>query len=155
MGSVPHPINCWRGFSLKRGRIVIEATVSEIHGYPLRSLGYVEPLFATPESRREISEHLLRAPWLLRASEIGEKSGSVVHAIEEPVKLRRGTAGRVDIVRTDALHTRRCSWRRRRVVEVLMRWREVRSWWSNEDQSGPAPVPGHRIRAQPFGWRDS
>lgn len=24
---------------------------------------------------------------------------------------------------------RRCSWQRRRVVEVLDRWREVRAWW--------------------------
>jgi hypothetical protein len=34
----------------------------------------------------------------------------------------------VEVVRTRA--GRRCSWRRRRVVEVLDRWKEVRTWWS-------------------------
>lgn len=27
---------------------------------------------------------------------------------------------------------RRCSWRKRRVVEVLDRWREVSTWWSED-----------------------
>ena len=121
----------------------MESTVTEIHEYPLRPAGFVEPLFATEESRREIAEHLLGAPWLSRASEMPEKSGSAVHSAEEPVRLLRQAGGRVEIVRPRA---RRCAsvpvsrdssrrpWRRRRVVEVLMRWREVRSWWSEEER---------------------
>lgn len=123
----------------------MEASVSEIHQYPLRPDGYYEPLFSTAESRSEIAEHLLRAPWLSRASEIKGKDGRAVsgavngaignsaHVAEEPVLLRRYAGGRVEIVRPDALRTRRCSWRRRRVVEVLMRWREVSSWWCDDE----------------------
>jgi hypothetical protein len=44
------------------------ASVSEIHRYPLRPEGVEEPLFSTQEFRREIADHLLRAPWLSRAS---------------------------------------------------------------------------------------
>ena len=109
----------------------MEASVSEIHRYPVRPPGFVEPLFETPESRREIAEHLLRAAWLLRASEIEEKSGSTVHATGEQVQLQRYPDGRVEIVRAGA---RRCSWRRRRIVEVLARWREVRSWWREDER---------------------
>ena len=117
----------------------MEATVSEIHRYPLRPSGYVEPLFATEESRREIAEHLLGAPWLSRASEMPEKSGSAVHSAEEPVRLLRYAGGQAEIVRP---RTRRCvsrhasrrPWRGQRVVEVLVRWREVRSWWSEEER---------------------
>lgn len=104
----------------------MEATVSEIHGYPPRPQGYCEPLFPTLESRGEIAEHLLCAPWLSRASEIEEFGGCSAHVVEEPIRIQRYAGGRVEILRTE---TRRCSWRRRRVVEVLMRWREVRSWW--------------------------
>lgn len=112
----------------------MDATVSEIHCYPLRPPGYVEPLFPTDESRAEIAEHLLRASWLSRASEWPEKrvsSRSSAHTVEEPVSLRRRAGGSVEILRPNM---RRCSWRRRRVVEVLARWREVRSWWSEADQ---------------------
>lgn len=109
----------------------MEASVSEIHQYPSQPEDYCEPLFATPGSRDEIAEHLLCAPWLSRASEASEKSGSTAHCIEEPVRLQRYAGGDVEIVRTG---TRRCSWRRRRVVEELARWRDVRSWWSDDDQ---------------------
>ena len=131
----------------------MEATVSEIHSYPLRPDGFVEPLFETPESQREIANHLLRAPWLSRASEMPEKSGSAAHSAahsaEEPVQLRRcgggyasgyaswcargqvKTRGKVEIVRPRA---RRCGWQRRRVIQVLMRWREIRSWWLEEER---------------------
>lgn len=109
----------------------METSVSDIHCYPSRPQGYCEPLFPTAESRAEIAEHLLCAPWLSRASNVPEKSGSAAHCTEEPVRIERYAGGRVEIVRTGV---RRCSWRRRRVVEVLARWREVRSWWSDEDQ---------------------
>lgn len=109
----------------------METTVSEIHNYPLRPDGFVEPLFATPESRCEIVEHLLDASWLSRASEMPEKSGSAAHIVEEPVQLKHHHGGRVEIVRTSM---RRCSWRKRRVAEVLARWREVRFWWSDDYQ---------------------
>ena len=74
----------------------MEASVSEIHRYPPRPAGFVEPLFATEESRREIAEHLLDAPWLSRASELPEKGGSAVHSAEEPVPatpVRRWASG--------------------------------------------------------------
>ena len=86
----------------------MEVSVSEIHRYPLRPSGFVEPLFATEESRREIAEHLLGAPWLSRASEMPEKSGSAVHSAEEPVRLLRykQDGRQAEIVRPRA---RRCA----------------------------------------------
>lgn len=120
----------------------MEVTVTEIHEYPLRPEGFVEPLFATSESRSEIAQHLLHAPWLSRASEIEKKSGRTTHTahtactahkVEEPVKLQRDAGDSVEILRPHGPHTRRCSWRRRRIVEVLERWREVSSWWSDDD----------------------
>lgn len=145
----------------------MEASVSEIHRYPLRPPGYVEPLFVTPESRAEIAEHLLGAPWLSRASESvpeasGESGGAAgagghaAHAVREPVLVKRVACGRVEILRpspkspkespkkspkgspSNSGTSRRCSWskpwRRRRVIEVISRWREVSSWWSEDDQ---------------------
>ena len=107
-----------------------EITVSEIHRYPPRPEGFEEPLFPTDGSRRQVAEHLLRAPWLARASELREGLGSAAHMREEPVKLAR-VAGVVHVVRPRAGS---CSWRRRRVVEVLDRWRCVRSWWEHQEQ---------------------
>lgn len=112
------------------GRTCMDVTVTEIHGYPLRPPGYTEPLFPTAESRRRVSEHLLRAPWLSRASEMCCGSGTTARVCEEPIELRR-RADRVDVVRSQA---GRGSWRRRRVVEVVARWREVRRWWSGEER---------------------
>jgi hypothetical protein len=106
------------------------ASVSEIHRYPLRPEGIEEPLFSTREFRRQIANHLLRAPWLSRASELegGPAGGQTAHARREPVELekRRGCAWVVRI--SDG---RRCR-RGRSVVEVLGRWREVASWWDEE-----------------------
>ena len=106
------------------------ASVSEIHGYPLRPPGFEEPLFATPESRRATAEHLLASPWLSRASELvaGSAPGTAARAVEEPVELRR-RSGQVVVVRT---RSRRSSWRRRRIIEVVARWRDVRRWWDEE-----------------------
>jgi hypothetical protein len=101
----------------------MEASVSEIHSYPLRPEGFEEPLFSTRESRLAVLDHLLLAPWLSRASEIEERGGQAAHARWEPVELEN-RHGRVRIVWASD----RCR-KRRQVVEVLGRWREVRAWW--------------------------
>ena len=105
------------------------ASVSEIHRYPLRPEGVEEPLFSTREFRREIADHLLRAPWLSRASELGggPAGGQTAHAHREPVEIARH--GRVRVVWTS--DRRRCC-RGRRVVKVLDRWWEVAAWWDEE-----------------------
>ena len=102
----------------------MEASVSEIHRYPLRPEGFEEPLFPTRESRRRVLDHLLRAPWLSRASEM-EGGGQAAHILREPVELEN-RHGRVRIVWSSG--RRRCR-KMRHVVEVLGRWREVRAWW--------------------------
>lgn len=99
--------------------------VSEIHAYPLRPRGFEEPLFPTAESKGVIAEHLLKAPWLTRASELEGRTGEAAHAFEETVELRK-SCGRVDLIRPQA---QGWCFRRRRVIEVLARWREVRGWW--------------------------
>jgi hypothetical protein len=105
------------------------ASTSEIHGFPPRPDGFLEPLFPTPSSKRTVAEHLLEAPWLMRASELKECSGETAHVPEEPVRLVvRG--GRVEVLRLCA--GRRHSWRGSKVLEVLDRWREVREWWEED-----------------------
>jgi hypothetical protein len=103
--------------------------VSEIHAYPLRPPNFEEPLFPTADSKRAIVEHLLKAPWLTRASQLEGRLGEAVHAPEEPVKLR-GCNNRVELVRTH--RGKRCRWRRRMVVRILGRWREICNWWDEE-----------------------
>jgi hypothetical protein len=103
----------------------MEASVSEIHRYPLRPEGFEEPLFPTRESRLVILDHLLRTSWLSRASEMEERGGQAAHTRWEPVELEN-RHGRVRV--TWASGRRRCR-KRRHVVEVLGRWREVRAWW--------------------------
>jgi hypothetical protein len=105
------------------------ASISEIHGFPPIPHGFLEPLFPTPSSRRAVAEHLLEAPWLMRASELKERAGEAAHVPEEPVRLVvRG--GRVEVLRLCA--GRRRSWRRSKVLEVVDRWREVREWWDED-----------------------
>jgi hypothetical protein len=104
-------------------------SVSGIHAYPLRPPGFEEPLFPTPSSKRVIAEHLLEAPWLRRASTAEGRTGEAVHALAEPIELR-GSCGRVELIRVGG--GGRCSWRRRRVAEVLDRWREIGDWWDEE-----------------------
>ena len=106
----------------------MKASVSEIHCYPLRPEGFEEPLFPTRESRRAVLDHLLRAPWLSRASEIEERGGQAAHARWEPVELEN-RHGRVRVTWTSG--RRRCR-KRRHIVEVLERWREVRAWWDEK-----------------------
>jgi hypothetical protein len=103
----------------------MEASVSEIHCYPLRPEGFEEPLFPTRESRLAVLDHLLRASWLSRASEMEERGGQAAHARRELVELEN-RHGRVRIVWASG--RRRCR-KRCNVVEVLDRWREVRAWW--------------------------
>ena len=104
----------------------MQTSVSEIHRYPLRPDGFEEPLFPTGESRRTVGDHLLRAPWLSRASEVesGFARGQAAHARSEPVEVE-GRRGCVRVV----LASDRGRCKRRRVVEVLCRWREVGAWW--------------------------
>jgi hypothetical protein len=109
-----------------KGGVVPGTNISEIHRYPLRPPGFEEPLFLTVASRRMVMEHLLKAPWLGRASELGRRAGEATHAPEEPVSLKI-SRGRAEVVRPRA---GRCS--RRRVVEVLERWREVKEWWDGD-----------------------
>ncbi len=106
----------------------MEASVSQIHRYPLWPEGFEEPLFPTTESRRAVAEHLLRAPWLSRASEMEGKGGQAVHARREPVEIEN-RCGRVRVLWTSG--KRRCH-KKRWVVEMLDRWREVTAWWDEE-----------------------
>jgi hypothetical protein len=106
----------------------MKASISEIHRYPLRPEGFEEPLFPTRESRRAVLDHLLRANWLSRASEMEGRGGQAAHARWEPVEVEGSlTVGCVRISRTSG----RCR-KKWRVVEVLGRWREVRAWWDEE-----------------------
>jgi hypothetical protein len=104
---------------------VLEVSVSEIHSYPSRPAeGFEEPLFPTRSSRRALIEHFLEAPWLMRASELEAQTGEAVHVLEETVEIRK-SEGCSYVLRP---HGRRGSWKRRGIVEVLERWREVRGW---------------------------
>lgn len=108
------------------------ASVAEIHAYPSRPRGFQEPLFPTAESKRAVVEHLLEAPWLTRASELEEHGGEAAHVLHEPVELRR-FQGRTELVKLRQVRgERRCSWGKRRVIEILDRWREVGEWWNEE-----------------------
>lgn len=106
----------------------MEASVSEIHGYPLRPEGFEEPLFPGATSKRVVAEHLLRAPWLSRASEIEGRGGQAVHARRESVEIEKHR-GRVRV--SWASGKRRCR-KKRWVAEVLDRWREIRAWWDED-----------------------
>ncbi len=104
-------------------------SVGEIHAYPSRPPGFEEPLFPTAGSRRAVAEHLLRAPWLERASElVCRRGGESARAPGEPVEVRESSCGRVEVLRSFRVRGR-CSWRRRRVARVLDSWREVGLWW--------------------------
>ncbi|HZC18163.1 MAG TPA: hypothetical protein VE225_00490 [Rubrobacteraceae bacterium] len=106
----------------------MEASVSEIHDYPLRPDGFEEPLFPGAGSKRAVAEHLLQAPWLSRASEMEGRSGQAVHVRRESVEIENhGGSVRVSW----ASGKRRCR-KERRVVEVLDRWREIRAWWDED-----------------------
>jgi hypothetical protein len=107
-------------------------TVSEIHRYPLRPPGFEEPLFPTAESRKAVAEHLVRAPWLSRGSELDRGSGQSAHRHEEPAHVLWRADGRAYLIRHCGNGRRKVSLRKRRVVRVLERWREVALWWEAE-----------------------
>ena len=107
-------------------------TVSEIHRYPLRPPGFEEPLFPTAESRRVVAEHLASAPWLSRGPELRRGSGRAAHSREEPAHVLWRADGRAYLIRRCGDGRRKGSPRKRRVVRVLERWREVGSWWEPE-----------------------
>ena len=104
-------------------------SVAEIHAYPLRPRGFEEPLFPTAQSKRAVLEHLLEAPWLTRASELEGRTGEAAHALREPVELIR-CPERIELLWLR--DGRRCSRRKRRVIEILDRWREVGWWWDKD-----------------------
>ena len=81
---------------------VVDTSIREIHDYPLRPEGFQEPLFLTPEARREVLEHLAGSDWLFRASECGRLKSRVRGANVAPVN---------------------------RIGRVLASWREVDRWW--------------------------
>lgn len=140
----------------------MEASVSEIHDYPKRPADFEEPLFHGPGSRRTPMEHFLEAPWLSRASELAEVGGlavgnptgvptsvpagvpgggtTAVHRREERAYVLARPDGAVYLVRGHGCghgrgvgSGRRCGrTRKRRVLRVIERWREVRGWWSDE-----------------------
>jgi hypothetical protein len=108
---------------------LLSVSVFEIHAYPSRPKSFEEPLFPTADSKRAIMKHLLKAPWLSRASELEGRTGGTAHALEEPIELKN-PSGWVEVVRlVRDTRCRRSSWRRRRVVGVLDRWRLVDGWW--------------------------
>jgi hypothetical protein len=115
---------------------LLATTVSEIHRYPLRPPGLEEPLFPTRKSRRAIAEHLASAPWLSRGSELPGGNGQAARRRQEPAHVLRRADGRAYLVRRcghgRSTRRRECSLRKRRIVRVLERWREVRSWWEPE-----------------------
>ena len=108
---------------------MLTTTVSEIHRYPSRPPGFEEPLFPTAESRRAVAEHLARAPWLCRGSELRRGSGQAARCREEPAHVLRRADGRAYLVRRCP---NGCRTRKRLVVRVLERWREVGPWWDAE-----------------------
>lgn len=110
---------------------MLATTVSEIHSYPLRPLGFEEPLFPTRESKRSVAEHLAGAPWLSRGSELPGGSGQAVRRCAEPAHVLRRDDGRAYLVRRCQNGRRhgRSRTRKRRVVRVLESWREVGPWW--------------------------
>jgi hypothetical protein len=97
------------------------ASVSEVHAYPVRPEGFEESLFPTAASKRAVAEHLLLAPWLARASELEGCGGEVARAPGKRVEVEVSRGG------AHVIEPRRG---RRRVVEVLDSWREIRGWWS-------------------------
>lgn len=129
----------WRRERMERS---MEATVYEIHAYPLRPAGFAEPLFWRPEKKREVMEHFLETSWIHRASEAagtarGNVRGNAAHAVEESVKLERRGDG---VLVLECGGGRKCGKRcrnagrqragcRRVVRRVLGRWREVWGWW--------------------------
>jgi hypothetical protein len=123
------PVSLGSFLLVRKEEALPSASISEIHRFPLRPEGFLEPLFPTSSSKRMVAEHLLEAPWLMRASELEERAGQTARVSEEPVRLEV-CRDRAEVVRSCA--GRRCSWRRSKVLEVLECWREVKEWWEED-----------------------
>ena len=95
----------------------MEASISEIHAYPLRPEGYAEPLFHDRKSKKQILEHFARSGWLSRASEFKEappKEALSKEALSKPASARNPSSAAITGTA---------------VSEVLASWREVDRWW--------------------------
>lgn len=118
----------------------MEATVSEIHEYPVRPEAYADPLFSTIESDRRVMEHLLRASWLKRASQHEALSSMVASGsgrlLAEPREVRVYRERGVPMMKVPdrCRKVRRCGVRSGAIRRVIERWREVFEWW--EDGGG-------------------
>src|SRR5918998_273678 len=63
----------------------------------------------------------------------GALPGASVAEIHAYPSRPRRFQGRTELVRPrEAQDERRCSWGKRRVIEILDRWREVGEWWNEE-----------------------
>ena len=111
----------------------MRSSVTEIHEYPVCPEGFVEPLFHTAGSRKEIAEHLASSGWLCKASQLTRGAGGAAHRREEVVRVeRRPENGALVLVRGCGRRRRGgCGSGERRVVvrRVIRRWREVSGWW--------------------------
>jgi len=107
----------------------MDASVSEIHGHPLRPPGFEEPLFLGSGDKKRIAEHLAASSgWLRRADEVGDGE---LEGSREVCHVLAGPDGGAQLVRAGQRGCRRGRRRatRHRVARVVERWREVRSWW--------------------------
>ena len=119
----------------------MQATVSEIHDYPVRPEGYEEPLFGGPERDREIMEHFLKASWLERASEhatgpsaVASGSGRALAEPREVLVYREHGLPVMEVVeprRKPRRKVRRCSVRSGAIRRTIDSWREVCGWWED------------------------
>ena len=82
------------------------------------------------------------APWLSRGSGLPGGSGQAAHSREEPAHVLRRADGRAYLVRRCGKGRRKGSLRKRRVVRVLERWREVGVLVGCGAERGPARLPG-------------
>jgi hypothetical protein len=104
-------------------------SVSEVHAYPPRPEGFEETLFPTVASKQAVAEHLLRASWLVRASELGGCGGEIARASGDPVEVEFSRDDAYVVRASNRGRRTRGRARGRRILEVLESWREVRGWW--------------------------
>ncbi len=107
----------------------MEASVSEIHRHPLRPPGFAEPLFLGRAAKKRIAEHLRESSgWLGKASEVSDDESGEAGEVCHVFRRSDGSAYLVRVGRPGpACRRRRTS--KRRVAQVIERWREVRNWW--------------------------
>lgn len=109
----------------------MEASVGEIHAYPLRPEGFAEPLFRSQESRKRILEHFAESGWLFRASEA-----------PQPTQVLTDDTGK----KTD---------------RIIASWREVDRWWQHDGgvdvvwRLAETPAGSQEARAEPLRERNA